>query len=178
MIEIGRYSYDVNSLKIKSWGEDFYLRIGHFCSIGGNVSLYLGGNHNTKWITTFPFGHISRDIFDIFDGNGHPNTDKNFIVIENDVWIGGDSSIYRGVTIGNGAVIAANSHVVHDVEPYSIVGGNPAKLLKYRFTEDIIEKLLKIRWWDLGDETINKLTPFLCSENFDMFFEEVEKFKK
>ena len=74
-----------------------------------------------------------------------------------------------GVTIGDGAVIAANSHIVKDVEPYSIVGGNPAKLIRYRFTKEQIEKLLKIKWWNWPDEVINVFTPILCNEDIDNF---------
>ena len=75
-----------------------------------------------------------------------------------------------GVTIGDGAVIANNSHVVKNVEPYSLVGGNPAKFIKYRFSEDIIKKMLLLKWWDLPDEKINELSPLLCSNKFDELF--------
>jgi serine acetyltransferase len=74
-----------------------------------------------------------------------------------------------GVTVGDGEVIANNSHVVKDVEPYTLVGGNPAKFIKYRFTPQQIEKLLKIKWWDWEDEKINKFSPLLCSNNIDDF---------
>jgi len=74
-----------------------------------------------------------------------------------------------GVTIGDGVVIANNSHVVKNIEPYSLVGGNPAKLIKYRFTPEQIEKLLEIKWWFWDDEKINKLTPLLCNHNIDEF---------
>lgn len=78
-----------------------------------------------------------------------------------------------GVTIGDGAVIANNSHVVKDIEPYSIVGGNPAKLIKYRFTSYQIEKLLEIKWWDWDDKKINKYTHLLCSNNIEEFIDTV-----
>jgi virginiamycin A acetyltransferase len=74
-----------------------------------------------------------------------------------------------GIKIGDGAVIANNSHIVKDVEPYSIVGGNPAKLIRYRFTTEQIDKLLRIKWWDWEDEKINKFTPLLCNNNIDDF---------
>ena len=74
-----------------------------------------------------------------------------------------------GVKIGDCVVIAANSHVVNDAEPYSLVGGNPAKHIKYRFTKEQIEKLLEIKWWDWDDDKINRLTPLLCNENIDEF---------
>ena len=80
-----------------------------------------------------------------------------------------------GVTIGDGAVIANNSHVVKNVEPYSLVGGNPAKLIKYRFSTEQIEKLLAIKWWDWPDQLINLYTPLLCSQNIDDFLQKVEE---
>jgi virginiamycin A acetyltransferase len=99
---------------------------------------------------------------------GHPST-KGDVIIGNDVWIGANVTIMSGVTIGDGAVIANNSHVVKNVEPYSLVGGNPAKLIKYRFTPEQIEKLLKIKWWYWDDKKINKFTPLLCNDNIDKF---------
>jgi chloramphenicol O-acetyltransferase type B len=75
-----------------------------------------------------------------------------------------------GVTIGNGAVIANNAHVVKSVEPYTIVGGNPAKPIRKRFTDEEIAKLLKLKWWNMTDEEINEITPLLCSQNFGALF--------
>lgn len=144
------------------------LYIGNFCSISQNVKILLGGNHRTDWVTTYPFGHINKDIFNKFDGIGHPLTNGD-VVIGNDVWIGESAKIMSGVTIGDGAVIANNSHVVKNVEPYSIVGGNPAKFIKYRFTPEQIEKLLQIKWWYWDDEKINEFTPLLCNNNIDEF---------
>jgi hypothetical protein len=144
------------------------LRIGSFCSIADRIKIYLGGNHRTDWISTYPFGHINAR-FTAFDGKGHPATNGD-VNIGNEVWIGADVTIMSGVTIGDGAVLAANSHVVKDVEPYSIVGGNPAKLIRKRFDDKTIEKLLEIKWWNLDDETINHISPILCSGDFDKFF--------
>jgi acetyltransferase-like isoleucine patch superfamily enzyme len=144
------------------------LTIGSFCSIAANVHIYLGGNHRTDWTTTFPFGHAHPHIFNNFNGIGHPAT-KGDVIIGNDVWIASNVTIMSGVTIGDGAIIANNSHVVKNVEPYSLVGGNPAKLIKYRFSPEQIEKLLQIKWWDWNDEKINLYTPLLCNENIDEF---------
>ena len=96
---------------------------------------------------------------------GHPST-KGDVTIGNDVWIGSNVTIMSGVTNGDGAVIANNSHVVKNVEAYSLAGGNPAKLIKYRFTPEQIEALLKIKWWYWDDA---KITPFLCNNNIDEF---------
>lgn len=162
----GKYTYGTPKIHWASSGAK--LIIGNFCSIAGNVNIYLGGNHRPDWVTTYPFGHINQSKFNMFDGAGHPATKGN-ITIGNDVWVGDNVTIMSGVTIGDGAIIANNSHVVKDVEPYSIVGGNPAKLIKLRFTQDQINKLLEIKWWNWSDEKINEYTPLLCSSNIEFF---------
>ena len=163
----GRGTYGSCHVNIH-WGEGNKLIVGNFCSIAANVNVYLGGNHRTDWVTTFPFGHIHQHIYNKFNGVGHP-TSKGDVIIGNDVWIGSNVTIMSGVTIGDGAVIANNSHVVKNVEPYSLVGGNPAKLIKYRFTPEQIEKLLEIKWWYWEDSKINEYTPMLCNPDIDNF---------
>ena len=163
---IGKHTYGLENLKIYSWGENTELHIGAFCSIAANVSIYLGGNHRTDWITTYPFGHRLHDTFNTFNGEGHPASKGN-VVIGNDVWIGTNTTIMSGVTIGDGAVIANNSHVVKNVEPYSIVGGNPTKEIKKRFNNNVIKKLLNLQWWNWSDQKINDMLPILCSNNID-----------
>lgn len=165
-MSFGKYTYGTPNIY---WANnDAKLSVGNFCSIGSNVHIYLGGNHRTDWVTTYPFGHIHQNVFNDFNGIGHPSTKGN-VIIGNDVWIGSNVTIMSGVTIGDGVVIANNSHVVKNVEPYSLVGGNPAKLIKYRFTQEQTEKLLQIKWWFWDDEKINKFTPLLCNENIDEF---------
>ena len=169
---LGKYSYTDGGV-VMEWGHSGAKFIGgKFCSIGKNLTVYLGGNHRTDWVTTYPFGHIHHDIFNNFNGMGHPKTNGS-VVLGNDVWIGAHVTIMSGVVIGDGAVIACNSHVVKDVEPYSIVGGNPAKFIKKRFTEEQINKLLKIKWWDWDDEKINKFTTLLCNTDIDKFINAV-----
>ena len=162
----GKYTYGHAS--IHTWDQDTKLIVGNFCSIAADVHVYLGGNHRYDWVTTFPFGHINKNVFDKFNGIGHPAT-KGDVIIGNDVWIGDGVRIMSGVTIGDGAVIANNSHIVKNVEPYSIVGGNPARLIKYRFAPEQIAKLLEIKWWNWNDETINRYTPLLCNDDIDKF---------
>ena len=165
-------TYSYGNPEIKHNNNDAYWNVGKFCSIAANVKIYLGGNHRTDWVTTYPFGHIHQNNFNLFNGNGHPST-KGDVIIGNDVWIGNNATIMSGVIIGDGAVIANGSHVVKNVEPYSITGGNPAKLIKYRFTPEQIEKLLKIKWWDWDDTKINEYTPLLCSNDIDAFIKAV-----
>jgi acetyltransferase-like isoleucine patch superfamily enzyme len=167
-MSIGKYTYSVGEPKVFYQNNDAKLVVGKFCSISSGLTIYLGGNHRVDWVTTYPFGHINQDKFTDFNGVGHPST-KGDVIIGNDVWIASDVTIMSGVTIGDGAVIANNSYVVKDVEPYSMVGGNPAKLIKYRFTKEQMEKLLEIKWWDWDDDKINKYTPLLCNNNIDDF---------
>jgi acetyltransferase-like isoleucine patch superfamily enzyme len=165
-MSFGKYTYGKPNIHWENNAAK--LIIGNFCSIAGNVNIYLGGNHRTDWVTTYPFGHIHKNKFNLFDGKGHPGT-KGDVIIGNDVWIGCNVTIMSGITIGDGAVIANNSHIVKNVEPYSLVGGNPAKLIKYRFSPEQIEKLLQIKWWNWDDVKINKFTPLLCNNNIDNF---------
>ena len=162
----GKYTYGKPAVHWEN--KDAKLIVGNFCSIAQGVSVYLGGNHRKDWITTYPFGHINQNIFNNFHGVGHPST-KGDVIIGNDVWIGDNVRIMSGVTIGDGAIIANNSHVVKNVEPYGLIGGNPAKLISYRFTQEQIEKLLVIKWWYWDDAKINKFTPLLCNDNIDEF---------
>jgi len=167
---VGKHSYGMQNIKVHSWGEGSNINIGKFCSIAGNVNIYLGGNHRTDWITTFPFGHIGKGTFNKFNGVGHPKTNGD-VIIGNDVWIAENVTIMSGVKIGDGAVIANNTHVVKDVEPYSIVGGNPGKLIKYRFSQEQISKLLEICWWSWSDEKINEECSLLCNQNIQLFID-------
>ncbi len=155
-ITIGRFTYGFELMKIREWGEGAALIIGAFCSLAPNVQFFLGGNHRTDWITTFPFGRVYQEELGGTEISGHPKTRGN-INIGNDVWIGSSATIMSGITIGDGAVIAANSTVVRNVGPYEIVGGNPATHIKYRFDETVIDLLLKLRWWDLQVEEIRSI---------------------
>ena len=175
-MKVGKYTYGAEFIKVKEWGEGAILTIGSFCSIAGGIEIFLGGNHRTDWITTYPFGHVYQNTFNSFSGEGHPST-KGDVIIGNDVWIGDGATIMSGVTIGNGAVIAAKSLIVKDVPPYSIVGGNPGRIIRYRFDENTIKTLEELAWWTLPDNIINSLTPYLCSNNTKQVIELLKKLK-
>ncbi len=163
---VGDFTYGHEHITIFSWNEGYNVYIGKFCSIANNCKIYVGGNHRSDWITTYPFGHVHTNIFNTFSGSGIPSS-KGDVIIGNDVWIGANTTIMSGITIGDGAVIANNSHVVKDVDPYTIVGGNPAKYIKQRFSDNQIQKLLIMKWWDKSIDEINMLAPLLCSSNID-----------
>ena len=155
VVRVGRYTYGVTPERIRvlEWGEEANLFIGHFCSIAKGLKVFLGGEHRVDWITTFPFGHVFQNELCVEKIAGHPRT-KGDVVIGNDVWTGQDVTIMSGVKIGNGAVIAAGSVLTRDVGPYEVWGGNPARKLKLRFSEEIIEALLHLAWWDMPIEMI------------------------
>jgi acetyltransferase-like isoleucine patch superfamily enzyme len=174
---IGKYTYGHQNIEIYYWGEGTWLDIGSFCSISGYVHVYLGGNHRLDWATTYPFGHINQNIFDSFNGEGHPQTKGN-VVIGNDVWIGTHVTIMSGVIIGDGATIANNSVITKDVEPYAVVGGNPAKFIKKRFDDETVNQLLELKWWELEDSHINQMSSYLCNSNFKEYLPELIKAKQ
>lgn len=142
------------------------LVIGKFCMIASDVKFIMNGaNHLSDALSTYPFAIFSNGWERAMDGKQYPQ--KGNIHIGNDVWIGYNATIMAGVTIGDGAIIATNSTVVKNVEPYSIVGGNPAKEIKKRFSEETIQKLLKIKWWNWDIDKITKNVQNLAANNID-----------
>lgn len=131
------------------------LIIGKFCMIASDVTFIMnGGNHLTEATTAYPFAIFGGAWENAMDGKSYPT--KEDTVIGNDVWIGYGATIMPGITIGDGAIIASKSVVTKDIEPYTIVGGNPAKLIKNRFSEETITKLLELQWWNWEIEKITK----------------------
>ncbi len=158
---IGDYTYGRPFV----FGNEATLKIGKFCSISMNTTIYLGSEHHMDWITTYPF-------FAKFEKAGFAsNTTKGDVIIGNDVWIADGVLILSGVTIDDGAVIGARAVVTKDVKPYEIVAGNPARHIKYRFSEDQIEKLLEIKWWDWDIKKIEDNFDLLLNNDIDKFIE-------
>jgi acetyltransferase-like isoleucine patch superfamily enzyme len=167
--QVGDYSY--GKVKVVSWGEGTTLTIGRFCSIAPTLTVLLGGEHRTDWITTYPFPEVFDDARGI---SGHVRT-KGDVVIGHDVWIGDNVIILSGVRVGNGAVIGARSVVVKDVPPYAVISGNPAELLYYRFSASQVAALERIAWWNWPLERIKALLPTLLSGDVDGFIREFDQ---
>ena len=136
-----------------------------FCAIARDVKFIMNGaNHKMNCFTTYPFS-IFRNGWEKVTPEMEELPIKGDTVIQNDVWIGYNSLIMPGIKIGNGSIIASNSVVVKDVEPYSIVGGNPAKLIRKRFDNEIIDLLESIKWWDWPIEKITTNLEILTSND-------------
>lgn len=162
-IGIGSYGMPI----VHDWMEGSTLKIGSYCSIANNVQILLGGLHRTDWISTFPFPAFIEESSHIKDYGGS----KGDVIIGSDVWLCTDATILSGVTIGHGAVVACGAVVTKDVEPYSIVAGNPAQHIRWRFSEAHRDALLKIRWWEWPEEKVRKSIEALCSNNIEAFIE-------
>ena len=162
---VGTGTYGTEHIKILDWNQGTNLIIGNYCSIANPVTVLLGGNHNMNRVTTFPFG-IIKGLGTDPSKDGYSNGN---VVIGNDVWVGHNVTIMSGVTIGDGCVVAACSVVTKNIPPYSLVGGNPAKLIKKRFTDEQIEKLLKIQWWNWHIDKIKEFANLLLDSDIDAF---------
>ena len=146
-VSVGNGSY--GKLNIKNYGVKTVVKIGNYCSIADNVMILASLEHPTNFISSYPFKAY-------FMGIDAEMISKGDIIIDDDVWIGYGATILSGVHIGQGAVIAAGAVVSHDVPPYAIVGGVPAKVIKYRFSPELIEELLKVDYSKLKKEDIEK----------------------
>ncbi|MBO4832235.1 MAG: CatB-related O-acetyltransferase [Oscillospiraceae bacterium] len=155
------------------WNGD-RLIIGKFCQIASGVEFVMNGaNHKMNSVSTFPFYTLEG-----WDMDPPPLDDlpiKGDTVIGNDVWIGQDAVILPGVHIGDGAIIGACSVVGSDVDPYSIVAGDPAKLLRKRFDDELIDMLLRFKWWDRSVDEINALIPLLTCSDLEKVRKELQE---
>ena len=156
LVTVGRRTS--GRLNVSMFNNKNRLKIGSFCSIGPDVVFLLSSDHALNNISTFPFKVKYTE--ERFEG-----VSKGDITVEDDVWIGYGSKILSGVTLGQGAVIAAGSVVTRDVPPYAVVAGVPAKIVRYRFDKEVIDKLMKIDYEKLTDETVRA--------NMDKFYQPV-----
>ncbi len=172
-IIVGRYSYysgwyhghgfdDCARYLMTEPGVD-RLIIGDFCSIGSGAAFIMAGNqgHRNDWASSFPFFYMPE--VPHFAGAVDAFQPAGDTVIGNDVWIGSEAIIMPGVKVGDGAVIGTRALVTRDVEPYAIIGGNPARVIRKRFDDDSIAMLLEMKWWDWDDARLGEAMPLLCS---------------
>lgn len=163
-VKVGRYTY--GSLEVLDYGKSGMLEIGSYCSIGDGTVFLLSAEHPTKLVSTFPFKIICMNY------NINEAFSKGNIIIEDDVWVGYGATILSGVKIGQGAVIAACAVVTTDIPAYAIAGGNPARIIKYRFDNDIIDKLIKCDYSAIDkqfiENNLDKLyAPFAKEDRLD-----------
>ncbi|RAI92103.1 CatB-related O-acetyltransferase [Algoriphagus yeomjeoni] len=174
-IQVGDYTYyddfeDVHNFeKNVKYLFDFVgdrLIIGKFCMIASDVTFIMNGaNHLSKSLSAYPFAIFGKGWGKAMEGKSYPN--KGDTIIGNDVWIGYGATIMPGVQIGDGAVIASKSVVTKNVEPYTIVGGNPAQEIRKRFSDEKIEQLLKLKWWNWPIERISQNVQNLAGDQLE-----------
>ncbi len=168
-IEIGSFTYGIPNVLFGKQ-EKTKLRIGKYCSIPHKrMTFLLGGEHPPQRVSTFPFNMEFKESKNI---TGLPMS-KGDIIVGNDVWFGINSMILSGVTIGDGAIIGSGALVTKNVPPYAVVGGVPAKIIYYRFTEEQIKTLLTIEWWKWPKDKVRECSPALMSENIDEFISHI-----
>lgn len=155
--KVGAHSYIISGL-IKN------AHIGKYCSIAANINIGAD-RHPTNWLSTHPFQYNETDKFSSLE----------ITTIGNDVWIGANVVIQTGIKIGDGAIIGSSAVVTKDVPPYAIVAGVPAKIIRYRFSDDIIDKLLELQWWDLEHHLLN--TEMIDFSDIEKAIEQIEMIK-
>jgi acetyltransferase-like isoleucine patch superfamily enzyme len=163
--QAGDFTYGVPA--VWRWNEPATLVIGKYCSLSVHIEILLGGNHRPDFVTTYPFSAIA-DWPEARNIEGHPSSNGD-VRIGNDVWIGMGALILSGVTIGDGAVIAARAVVARDVPSYAMVAGNPASIVRMRFSDDVIQQLLRLRWWDWEFERVRRYIPLLMQPDISAF---------
>lgn len=160
-VTVGKHSYGLLDVRTFADGLNEKLSIGNYVSIANDVVFVLGGHHQTNTFTTFPlkafFSRINNDL---------DSASKGPIIIEDEVWIGIGVIILSGVKIGKGAIVGAGAVVTKDIPPYAIVAGNPAKIMKFRFSEDIIDKLKEVQLANIPENRI--------IENIELFYQDIK----
>lgn len=162
-VRIGEHTYGISHRTVKLFGPDDRVTIGKYCSIAEGVKL-ICGEHPTALVSTFPLGILPfvKSVPEI------DSITKGPIAVGNDVWIGTNALVLSGVSVGDGAVVAAGAVVTHDVPPYAVVAGVPARVIRMRFAPEQIESLRRIAWWHWPEDRINA--------NIELFYRGVDTF--
>lgn len=153
LVTVGAHTYGLPN--VLYWNYGTKLTIGKYCSIAQDAVFLLGGEHRADWVSSYPFGAFLKEWPAATTFKEHTRT-KGDISVGNDVWIGHGAIILSGVTIGTGAIVGAGSVVTKNVEEFSIVAGNPAKFIRYRFDEKNRDRLRKLAWWNWPEEKISR----------------------
>jgi acetyltransferase-like isoleucine patch superfamily enzyme len=167
--QVGEWSY--GEPEVIYWDAGATLTIGRFCSIARGVRILLGGEHHTEWTTSYPFPLLWPEARAF---PGYPGS-KGDVTLGHEVWVGHDALILSGVTIGDGAVIGAGSVVSRDVAPFDVVAGNPARVVRSRFSPLVVEALERIRWWEWPTEQVLEALPLLLSPDVDSFIRKYDR---
>jgi len=157
-VVVGFGTYGVPTVHDSSGGT--LLRIGSYCSIASGVQVFLGSNHRTDWVSSYPFPAFFDEVASV----KHFVMSRGDVTVGSDVWLCANCMILSGVTIGHGAVVGAGAVVTRDVEPYSVVAGNPAKHVRWRFDEATRRALLEAAWWDWPVTELRGVMELLCSD--------------
>lgn len=162
--DIGAFTY--GKPEVFGLNQGARLKIGKYCSFAGGVKIFLGDNHRLDWLSTFPFPAFADD-WPAAAGNREYFATKGDVVIGSDVWVGQEAFLLSGVNIGHGAVIGARAVVASDIEPYAVAVGNPARVIRRRFSDAAITRLLELAWWDWPEAVIREHVHILCSGDLD-----------
>ncbi|MFP4845633.1 CatB-related O-acetyltransferase [Winogradskyella sp. PE311] len=150
--------------RVYDYNDNTNLKVGKYSSFADNIQIFLGGEHHSDYVSTYPFTTFLENDLDISDKKS-----KGSVNIGNDVWVANNVIILSGVTIGNGAIIGAGSVVTKDVKDYEIVAGNPSKHIRYRFSDEHINALKKIAWWNWTKQKISENYQLIMSNNIELF---------
>lgn len=167
---VGPHTYGAPQLRY--WGSPggFVCRIGDYTSIADNVQIFMGGYHRPDWVTMYPFPSFRQ--WGAPGNLGHA-VGRGDVDIGADVWLSSHCTIMSGMKVGHGAVVAAQAVVTKDVPPYAMVAGNPARIVKYRFGQEIIDALLEIAWWDWPESRVKAYLPVMLSRGVQTFIDHV-----
>ena len=163
-VQVGRFTYFHESVRFLTWVSGEKIVVGDFCSVADGAMICVGGNHRTELVSTFPFDNILLH---------KPNPTRTYkttrdTLIGNDVWIAARACVLGGAHIGDGAVVSTGAVVSGDVPPYAIMAGNPAQVVRYRFSKTTVERLQRLKWWDWPNDKIRA--------NVEWFYRPIQEF--